>query len=160
MIGLKKLAQRTGRPVRLTASNDNIWKAIGVTVAWPLVTAVTVVTTLADDTLVQPGEKYIEVGTVMVKVTSGPFSGYYAPFKSDAADGRQTITRGSVGLMDVTIKEQELTIMGLNLQNEHLGLLEGGYVWTPRLKVTENGAALAPSLAAVLTAFPELHLTP
>lgn len=156
-IGRTVLPHSTGRPVRVSSDGYPEWKAIGVTVAWELVTAAVSDTTLADDTPVRVGEKAIPFGTVMVKVTSGGSAGKYAPYKSDATDGRQTLTRGDVGILDITIKQSENYVLGANVNNEHVGLIEGGEVFSERLQV---GSGTQPTLANVLTALPRLRKAP
>jgi hypothetical protein len=37
-----------------------------------------------------PGQKVLQTGTVLAKITSGPEAGKVGPFQADATDGRQT----------------------------------------------------------------------
>jgi len=156
-IGKTVLSQRAGRPVRLSADGYPEWKPVGVTVAWELITAAAAPATLADGTTVAVGEKVIEVGTPMVRVTSGPGAGKYAPVVTTNANGQQTLTRGEIGLLDNTIKQTETAFMGINLNNELTGLIEGGLVWKQRLKVGGAGQA---TQAALLAAMPRITITP
>lgn len=259
-IGRVTLRQQTGRPVRLSADGYPEWMPIGVTVDWSKVTAVSSDTTLDDGTVVYDGEKYLEVGTVLVKITKAEIQtvdlsgdddptggtwdmtilgesiagiawnvsaadlqtairaidadradevtvsksgfvytitfpeqsgnvdaitadasdltgaggdtfaitiatgtggdaggGKYAPYDSGASNGQQTLTRGEVGLVDYTIKDSEVTVMGANVNNETIGLITGGLVWKERLKV---GSGTQPSRSALLAALPRLEITP
>lgn len=67
----RKLLSATGRPVMVAAgeTRDINWKTAGITIAWALVAAVEVLTTLADDTVVKVGEKYLRYGQILCRVT-------------------------------------------------------------------------------------------
>lgn len=84
-------------------------------------------------------------------------NGYWAPFDSSQTDGRQTLARAHCGILNRTIKQAELSIMGANVEHELTGLIEGGLVWKERLKV---GGTNQPTLANLLAAMPRLSLTP
>lgn len=155
-IGLISPPERTGRPTRLSADGYPTWMDIGVTIAWELVAAASSVTTLADGTPVAVGDKVIEHGTTLVKVTSGSGIGKYAPFDSSKSNGQQTLTRGDAGLLDNTIKQQVPGIYNMTLNTEFTGLIIGGLVFRPRLKV---GGSNQPTLTNLMAALPLLQLT-
>lgn len=260
-VGKNTLPQGGGVGVQVLATGNGVWRPIGVTVAWGLVTAAVADTTLFDGTKVFAGEKYIEFGTPMVPITttevqtltkSGsptggdlgaisvtrngetyttpvlPYNvsaadmqaalealpnvgqskvtvsyssnvwtitfdpdlgdivpvvlsdtaltggttpamavgtttsgsatgGMWAPGDTSQTDGRQTLARGSVGIVNQTVKFSENTVLGANLQNDLLGLLEGGTVWAERLKV---GGTNQFSLSSLLAAMPLLRTMP
>lgn len=62
----------TGRPVMVAAgeSRDIRWKTGGVTIDWALVVAVSVLTTLLDDTVVAIGQKFLRFGQILCRVRS------------------------------------------------------------------------------------------
>lgn len=70
-IGLITPPEKTGQPVGLSADAYPEWMDIGATIAWALVPAATAARTLEDGTPVGIGEKVIEVGSVMAKITVG-----------------------------------------------------------------------------------------
>ena len=143
--------EKTGRPVRVSNDGQPEWKAIGVTIAWELVAAQAGADTeLPDGTPVKIGQKAIRFGTVLVKLTSGPYAGQYAPFVDGGANGQGTLTRDDCGILDQTVLEWEV---GSSIK----GLIEGGGVYRQRLNV---GAAPLPALAAVVAAMPRLRLSP
>lgn len=98
-------------------------------------------------------------GTATVaNVTAGiATGGMWAPYDSSLTNGRQLLTPGSVGIMDVTIKDSESTVMGANLNNYLTGLITGGLVWRERLVVDGTNQ---PTLGDLLDAMPRLRLTP
>lgn len=103
--------------------------------------------TLADGTIVKGGDKYIEAGTVMVKITA---SGKYGPYSATASDGRQTVDatrRGEVWLLDQTIVMSKL---GSEMTGD---VFEGGQIYAARLKA---GGAGQPSVANVNLALPQI----
>lgn len=62
----------TGRPVMVAAgeSKDMLWKTGGVTIDWALVVAVSVLTTLLDDTVVAIGQKFLRFGQILCRIRS------------------------------------------------------------------------------------------
>jgi hypothetical protein len=72
-------------------------------------------------------------------------AGKFGPAYTDATDGRQTLTRGGVFLVNETVKETDL-------HSDHPPVLEGGKVWRARI-VT---ASPNPTLANLETALPRL----
>lgn len=93
----------------------------------------------------------ITITTTVPGVTS---NAKYAPFDSGASNGLQTLTRDTVGILNQTKKDSELTVLGANLQNDLTGLIVGGLVWPGRLLV---GTGTQPTLANVKTAMPLLR---
>ena len=155
-IGLVNVSERLGNPVRLSADGYPTWMDIGATVAWELVTPAANDVVLAEGTSIKAGEKFIEIGTPLVKVTSGPGVGKYAPFDSTKANGQQTLSRGDVGLMDGTLKEHIGSVYTMPLNTELTGLIIGGLVFRARLKIGGAGQA---SLVNLLAALPLLELS-
>jgi hypothetical protein len=149
-LGLEVLPQKTGRPVRVSNDGQPEWGYIGFTIAWDLVTAEVADTELADGTPVKAGEKAIRYGTALVKITGGAQAGKWAPFVDAAADGQGTLTRDEVGILDMTMVNNEKYA-------GHTGLIVGGGVYRQRLNV---GAAPLPALAALLAVMPRLRLSP
>ena len=162
-LGVTPIKQRTGRPVRLSADGYPERPPIGITVAWNSVTPAAIDTKIiADDTQVYVGERVLRVGTLMVKITSGQDSGKYGPFKADATDGRQSVTRGDCMLVDYTIKQGETSVWNSNLDNDHIGGVTGGMVWRQRLKIQGNleGVGTDPTFDQIKDAFPRLEFSP
>jgi hypothetical protein len=77
--------EQTGRPIQVSADGRPIWKMGGVTIDWDTVTAVSEETTLADETVVKDGDKYLRYGQVLgiigkaevqtITFTGGPTAG-------------------------------------------------------------------------------------
>lgn len=64
--------------------------------------------TLSDGTVVKQGDKYLEFGTVLVKITA---SGKFGPADTAAADGRQTVDstrRGDIFVLNHTVLYSEV----------------------------------------------------
>jgi hypothetical protein len=256
----RQVLESTGRAIMALAElADALWKAGGVTIDWSTITAVSADTTLADETVVKNGDKYIRFGTVIgriagaevqtIEFTGGPSSGgatltlpasgsqlaetasaaipynasaqaaqdiinsiarigpngatvarsgagtalspyvytvtfsrhlgnvpqftsandfgggttpsvthgtttagtgtnKYGPIDTTATDGRQTMTRGEVYIVNETVLLSELG-------SDHPPVFEGGLVFADRLLV--NGVT-QPTLANLLTAMPGLRL--
>lgn len=100
-------------------------------------------------------------GTVTPAVTVvGASANKYGPYDPGASDGRQTLTRGECWILDQTW----LATPGGNLAPSGLenigGVLDGGRVWKDRIMhsgVAAASAALGPTYANVLTAFPAIQ---
>lgn len=97
-------------------------------------------------------------GTVAVTIaTTTPgvnSNGKYAPFDSSKSNGQQTLARDAVGILNMTKKDSELTVLGANLENDLTGLIVGGLVWPSRLLV---GGTNQPTLANLKTVMPLLR---
>ena len=113
------------------------------------------------DAVTADGTSLTSAGSITITIattTAGDANGgEWAPYDGSASDGRQTLTRGSVGILDMSIKDSESTVLGVDTQAELTGLITGGLVWRERLNVGEGDE---PALADVLTAMPRLELTP
>lgn len=145
--GRTALAGGTGRLVQLSADGRPEWKAVGVSIDWATVPAAGSNTTLADGTEILAGEKYLEVGTPIDRITA---SGKYGPVNTNVAttDGRAVMANGETFLVNMTVKESEL---GSN----HVPVISGGLVFKARLKV---GGTDQATLANLLAAMPRLQL--
>lgn len=84
----------------------------------------------------------ITVTTVTSGVTN---AGKFGPADTTATDGRQTMTRGQIFLVNETVKESDL-------HSDHPPVLEGGKVWQARILIAGN----SPSLATIAAAMPRL----
>jgi hypothetical protein len=133
-----------GRRLQVSADGVPRWKAGGVTVDWSTVTAVSVDTTLPDDTVVKAGDKYIRYGTVLTQITAG---GKYGPADTGASDGRQTVdgtVRGKSFILNETVVYSEPG-------SDHPAVFDGGRVFKGRLVY---GGAGQPTEANLETMFP------
>lgn len=141
--------EKVGRIVQVSADGYPEMKAGGVTIDWDTIAAVGADTELSDGTVVKAGDKYIRYGTIVAKITA---SGKYGPSKTDAVDGRQTLTRGECFIVNETVLKS-------SLGSDHPAVFEGGKAWLARLLTNENAAGASnPTLANVLAAFPRLLL--
>lgn len=68
----RQLLGTSGRPIMVAASEteDIDWKIGGITLDWALITAVSVLTTLLDDTVVAIGQKFLRYGQILCRVRS------------------------------------------------------------------------------------------
>lgn len=137
-----KTIETTGRMLRVSADGRPEWKAGGITIDWATVTAVGSDTTLSDGAVVKAGDKHLRYGQVMCKITA---TGLYGPYKSDASDGRQTLTNGECFVLDRTVVKSQL-------HGDQIGAIQGGYVFSGRITDVSG----APTLAALLAAMPRL----
>lgn len=91
--------------------------------------------------------------------TAGTAPGTYGPYRSDATDGRQNLTRGRCFILNETITELGPLGMG-TAPTDHPGVFEGGRVWRARLRVGQvNPTSIggdAPTVAAFEAAFPRI----
>ena len=86
--------------------------------------------------------------SVTVTPTNGSASaGNYGIADTGASDGRQTLTRGSVFLVNTTVRE-------LDLHSDHPPALEGGLVWKDRIIAGGSGQ---PTFANLIAAMPRLR---
>jgi hypothetical protein len=140
----------TGRMIMVLANLNNAsWKVGGITIDWDTVTAAGADGTLADGTPYKAGDKYIEFGTVMNKITA---SGKYGPAATNvggataATDGRQTTAKGTSFVLNESVLMSERA-------SDHPGVFDGGRINKARLKVGGNGQ---PTLADFNAAFPNV----
>src|SRR5262245_57672953 len=149
--GRQTVGNTTGLPIRVSADGSPEYKSGGITVDWSTVTAATTDTTLGDGTVVPSGQRGIEYGTVMCRITA---SDKYGPYNSGASDGRQTLTRGECFILDETVLQHgALGIPGLAGASDHPAVIEGGAVWRDRLKIDASGTATKPSVASFNAVF-------
>lgn len=144
-----------GMPAMVLANLDQVdWKPGGVTIDWATVTAAAGDTTLADGTIVPSGQKGIQFGTILTKITSG---GKFGPYASGASDGRQTLTRGACYILNETVLQYPAGV-GMPGQGatDHPAVFDGGLVWKARLGIDAGGTTTKPSTAAFETAFPRI----
>jgi hypothetical protein len=147
----RQLLSSTGRPVAVSIDGRPEWKVGGITLDWATVTAVGSDTTLADGTVVLNGQKGLEFGTVLCKITA---SGKYGPYASGASDGRQTLARDNVFILNETVLQNGPIGQGFAAgASDHPGVLVGGRVWADRVKAGGGGQ---PSVAALEAVMPRL----
>lgn len=157
--GLKNLTASSGVPISITYDGHIEWKSGSITIDWTTIAAVSGSNlVLAADQLTVPiGQKVLVFGQVMSEITA---SGLYGPYDPAASDGRQTLTRGKVGLLNMTVLQTGvLNITAGNTDN--MNLVEGGRVWADRLIQAGTGThtlAAGPTLAELLAVFPRLQL--
>lgn len=138
--------QNLGRRLQVSADGVPRWKAGGMTVDWALITAVSVDTTLTDDTIVKAGDKYIRYGTTLTQVTAG---GKYGPSDTSVSDGRQLVdatVRGKAFMLNETVVMSEPG-------SDHPAVFDGGRVFKGRLVY---GGANQPTEANLETMFPDI----
>lgn len=147
----------TGHAIRVTADGSPEYKAGGVTVDWTTFGAESADRTLSDGTVISTGQRGIELGTVLAKITA---SGLYGPFSSTATDGRQTLARGSCFIVDETWLQNNPVGLGTGA-TDHPAVLEGGRVFSARLRMGgANPASIGgnqPTRVQVEAAFPRLR---
>lgn len=155
-LGLNSLPDSVGRGDDLLSSHRAVWKPFGVTVDWSTVAAVSGADlTVSDGCVVKVGDKCLVPGQVLTQITA---SGKYGPYDPAAGDGRQTLARGAFGLVNSLVVLSELA----TVDEEHLGVLEGGRVFRSRLKATSGTHSLAngPTYAELEAVAPLLSYTP
>jgi hypothetical protein len=83
--------------------------------------------------------------------TAGTGTGLWGPYDSAATDGRQTLARGYVCIVNETVKENDL-------HSNHPPVLTGGRVFKNRILATNGTASLAagPTFANLETPMPRL----
>lgn len=91
---------------------------------------------------------------------AGGATGRYGPYDPDADDGRQTLTQGSVFILDGSlVKDGILGIDGLAPNSDQVGVIYGGLVWRARVIANDSANSLAsgPTWANLLAAMPEIQ---
>lgn len=98
-------------------------------------------------------------GSAVVATTAQGSDNYmsYAPFDSSKTDGRQTLARDKVGLVDYTIRYLNPEDGTINPEVSHIGLIVGGGIYAERLQV---GGTNQTTLAALQAVLPELSTAP
>lgn len=140
--GTRTIGQ-SGRVLQVSADGMPDRKVGGVTIDWDTVAAVGADTTLADESIIKAGDKYLRYGTVLTKITA---TGKYGPYASGATDGRQTLTRGACYILN-------LNTIRSHAHSDHPDVLEGGLLI--RARVTDIAAN--PAIADLNTAFPAVR---
>lgn len=89
-------------------------------------------------------------GVTMATTTQGSASGgMYGPYDSGASDGRQTLSRGNVVILNTTVLE----VAGgglLAAPTDHPDVIEGGLVWKERVRMGGSGQPSQSALEAVM----------
>jgi hypothetical protein len=146
---------RASTPLQVLAGGEAQWKAVGATIDWSTVVAVTgSPVTLPDGTVVPVGRKYLRLGQVMCRITA---TGKFGPYDFAAADGRQVCARGDCFILNETILELGATPdLGTVRPTDHPGFLEGGLMWETRILATTGTHSLAngPTFAELYAAMP------
>lgn len=144
----------TGQPVMVAADalQNMIWKTGGITLDWATVAAVGADTTLADGTVIPNGQKGLEYGTILCRITA---TGFYGPYASAATDGRQTLARGACFVLNESVLQNAPFGIGAAV-TDHPAVVEGGKVWKARLKAAATGTATLPAYTALDAALPRL----
>lgn len=71
MIGRNLLTTNNIAQTRVSADNNPVYKVAGVTIDWGTVAAVNADTTLADNSVIRNGQKFLRYGQVLTKITTG-----------------------------------------------------------------------------------------
>jgi hypothetical protein len=129
----------------------------GITIDWATVAAVgtDTVTSTPEGITVKAGQKFLRYGQVLTKITA---SGKWGPYDPGAADGRQTLARGNVCVLNETLLENG--ILGFtNRQTNHPLVFVGGLAFKARLLATTGAASLAagPTFATLEPVLPQLR---
>jgi hypothetical protein len=140
-----------GGSVRVSADGRPREKTAGVTVDWSTVPAVSGAdVTYNDGLVVKVGEQALRYGQVLCKITA---SGKWGPYDPAAADGRQTLARGTSFIVDKTTRQDEVA-------SDHPPVIYGGACFIDRIIQSGTGThslAAGPTLAELLSTFPELQ---
>lgn len=148
--GRNILLPSSGIPVMVSADGSPEWKTGGITIDWSTVTAVGADTPLADGLVIPNGQKGLQFGTVLCQITA---TGLYGPYAAGAADGRQTLTRDAVFILNESVLQNGPLGLAVGRATDNPAVLYGGRVWGTRLGV---GGAGQPTLAALLAVMPRL----
>lgn len=98
---------------------------------------------------VEAGEKHLRYGTIMVEITAdGETRGMFAPYDASATDGRATLARGHVFILDETVREYDKTA-------KHGKMFDAGTAYRERLLVGGGGQ---PPWEEFERAMPDLRL--
>lgn len=143
-VGRRTITGGSSNRIMITADGKPLWKQGGITIDWSTVTALGS-DTVVDGRTILTGDKYIRYGTPLGKITA---SGKYGPIDTSVVDGRQTMTRGAVYILNET---QVLS----DENSDHPPVLEGGLVYRDRLNIAGANQATEANL---LLALPELRL--
>lgn len=156
--GPQTLSLKTSNGLRVSADGNPEWHAVGITIDWATVAAVSGSPVTLNDGLVIPiGEKYLRYGQTLIRITTG---GKWGPYDPGASDGRELLVRGAAVILDETVLEKGM-VPGVSTggATDHPGVIEGGVVWFDR--VMNTGAAAhtlvgGPTKTELLALFPRL----
>jgi hypothetical protein len=147
----REVLNATGTTIQVSADGAPHWKSGGITIDWTTVTPAASDTTLPDGVVILAGQKGLQFGTVLCRITA---NGMYGPFASGAADGRQTLTRDQCFIINETILQNGPNGVSVVSTNQR-GVFDGGKVFGQRLGV---GGAGPPTLAALEAVLPRLQI--
>jgi hypothetical protein len=155
------LASSTPYPTQVSADGNPQYRAGGITLDLTTIPAASGSdVTLADGSVITAGEQYMRYGQILCRITSGASTGKYGPYKQNASDGRQTMTRGKCFILDQTwlLNPAGASFAGLGATDTIGGVFDGGLVWQDRLLI-DNPASnnIDPDIADFLTAFPAIR---
>lgn len=125
----------------LADGSDADWKTGGPTIDWSTITPAGTDTPLPDGEVIPAGIRFMQFGEVLARITA---SGKFGLHRTNAADGRQTLTPGDCFILNKTVREDEAA-------SDHPGVFDGGRVWEARLVV---GGTNQTTLALLKAAFP------
>jgi len=154
---MKTLTTSSGTPFQVTYDGHIEWHPGSVTIDWSTVAAVSGsdLVLVGDQVTVPIGQKVLVAGQVMVEITA---SGLYGPYDTAAADGRQTMIAGKVGILNMTIIQNG--VLGVTAGNpDNVNILHGGNVHYGRVRhsgVATHSLILGPTLAELLAVLPRL----
>lgn len=85
--------------------------------------------------------------------------GCYGPFDPTASDGRQTLTRGQVVILNSLVVQNGILGNITNLPSNHPGCVVGGLLWKARVKATLGTHSLAagPTFTELEAAMPRVQ---
>jgi hypothetical protein len=142
----RQVIETAGRSLMVTADGRPEMKHAGVTLDWATVDAIAGSdVTYLDGVVVKVGEKAVRYGTVLTKITA---TGLYGVYDPAATDGRQTLARDNVYVVNETT-------------SNHPPVLYGGLCYRDRIIQSGTGAAskaAGPTLATLLAVLPRLAL--
>jgi hypothetical protein len=165
MLGRTFLTNHQIYPTRASFDNRPLYKPGGVTIDWTTVSGGSndaTVTTLADGSIINGTAKFLRYGSVITKITSTGTNktGYFGPYDPAALDGRQTLTRGEVFIVDETTLQYASGIAGNSVVNDQVGgVFDAGTVWKDRILnsgTNTHTLALGPTLAEINSSFPAI----
>lgn len=152
----RQVLSTTNTPIAVTADGAPEWKSGGLTIDWSTVAAVSGSdVTYADGLVVKVGYKGLRYGQILTKITA---TGMFGPYDTAAADGRQTVARGNVVILNESILQSgAVPALGTG-PTDHPGGIEGGRVFKDRILATTGTHSLAagPTFAELEAAMPRL----
>lgn len=139
-----------GGSLSVLADGVAVRKAEGITLDWSTVAAVSGSdATLNDGQVIKVGAKYLRYGQVLCQITA---SGKWGPYDTGATDGRQTLARGKVAIVNTTWLQDQVGVA-----TDYPDVLEGGLVFKERLLAASTGTATLPAYSALEGVMPLLR---